>query len=106
MRTLPVVMFTCALATGCGGHGSHVPAPTYDVDSGVQAVLDAYDKNKSGSIDVSEAEACPALKSAFRAMDANRDGVISADELRQRFTRYDELAAGFGPIMVTCQVLI
>ena len=98
-------LLLCALiAAGCGGSGSVPPPPEYDADAAAQAALGEYDKNKSGSIDGGEVAACPAMKDAIKAIDTNKDGQISADELKARFSRYGSKVGGAGPTAATCRV--
>lgn len=94
------------VALGCGSSESAPPPPQYDADAAAQAALADYDKNKNGSIDSSEAAACPALKEAFKAIDTSRDGQLSGDELKARFTRYGAVAGGMGTIAVPCKVTL
>jgi hypothetical protein len=90
---------------GCtqSGTGLHVaPVPTYDLDAIPQAILAEFDKNKNGSIETNEAQACPALSGAFAAIDTNRDRRLSADELRKRVEQY--AASRTGSVEVGCAV--
>jgi hypothetical protein len=81
-----------------------VPPPQYDADAATKAALADYDKNNNGSIEATEADACPALKTAFKAFDTNGDRVISADELKARFARYASAAGGAGAVSTQCRV--
>jgi len=65
-----------------------VSVPNYDPDSISAALLQQYDQNRDGNIDRSEAEKCPALKSAFAAIDTDQDQKLNKAELVTRITAY------------------
>lgn len=104
MTRLRVAVGLIALG-GCtqSGTGLHVaPVPKYDAEAIVQAILAEFDKDKSGSIEPNEAQACPALAGAFAAIDTNRDRRLSAVKLRQRVEAY--AASRTGSVEVGCRV--
>jgi hypothetical protein len=49
-----------------------------------------YDKNGDDTLDSAELEECPALKSALPALDTNKDGKVSRDELVARLNKMVE----------------
>jgi hypothetical protein len=78
-----------ALVVGCSKPlPKQVTVPNYDPDSIATALLQQYDTNRDGSIDRSEVEKCPALKSAFAAIDTDKDQKLSRAELVARVTAY------------------
>ena len=88
---------------GCSGGGS-TPQPlarTLDAAAVAQAALQEYDKNKNGSIEGAELDACPALKYAMAAIDKNNDQKLSAAEIEKR-------VAGYPPrhIGISCEVTL
>jgi len=58
------------------------------------AALKDHDKNSNGSIEGSELDAVPALKSSLTQIDKNGDKKLSSDELKARFEAYKSLGAG------------
>src|SRR5262245_36539950 len=98
-------LFTCFLAiltTGCA-RGPDPDAPVaYDPAGIAQAAMSAFDKNRNGSLERAELEACPALLQALPAIDLNRDRALSRDELRQRAEQYATLPK----VPVTCMVTL
>lgn len=77
--TLLAISLSTALASGAAlaatqAGGAGAPASPHGM---------RLDANGDGVIDRSEAAASPRLQSRFDALDANRDGRLSADELRQ-----------------------
>lgn len=104
MTRIGIAVGLIALA-GCTQSGTelHVaPVPKYDVDGIAQAILAEFDKDKNGSIEPTEARACPALAAAFAAIDTNRDRRLSADELRKRVEAY--AGSHTGSVEVGCGV--
>ncbi len=92
------------LLAGCSGDRTPVeaPPPSYDAAAIAQAAIRELDKNKNGTIEGPELEACPALKSALAALDKNRDGMLSLGEIQQRVQAY----AARGTMLVTCTVTL
>src|SRR5262249_18714977 len=52
--------------------------------------LAEYDTNKDGALDAKELEACPALLSALKKIDKNNDGRLTADEIADRLTYFQQ----------------
>ncbi len=93
-----------ALAVGCGGGDKYAPPapPSYNPSAAVDAALAAFDRNKDRDLDPGELAACPPLKAAAPHVDKNRDGKLSADELKARFEQYQ--ATGLGATAIVCRV--
>lgn len=92
---------------GCTQSGTQLKVatvPNYDTEAITQAILADFDKNKNGSIEPNEAQACPALAGAFADIDTNRDRRLSADELRKRVEAY--AASATGSVEVGCAVRV
>src|SRR5262245_30443082 len=105
MRIFLIAAVACApLLAGCSGSSAPTDAPpaTYDAARIARAALQELDKNKDGTIEGPELDACPALKAALAAMDKNKDRRLSADEIQRRVEQY----AARGTIPVTCSVLL
>lgn len=78
---LPI--FLLLAATGCGGGPSNaLPVPSYDPAAMTDAAFAQLDKNKNGTIEGSEFDACPALK---RWKGGNP---VSKADLKARFDAY------------------
>lgn len=110
MRALPAALFLlspCVL-TGCGKNSGEAPVemPTYNADAIVAAALKQLDKNGNGTLEENELNDCPGLKAVLNEIDKNRDRKLNAEELRERFVRYDQGAEGGGPVSVGCQVTL
>jgi hypothetical protein len=94
---------------GCSSSESNnpaeAPAPKYDPDAVTKAILAAFDKDNSGSLEPGEVNpACPALHQAFAAIDGSRDRKLSAEELRKRVEAY--AAVDSGTVSVGCIVTL
>jgi hypothetical protein len=102
MHRLPLLTLSCLLA-GCASNPSNfkeAPPAAYDAAAIAQAAMRDYDKDKNGSLEGSELDACPALKAALSALDRNHDGKISVEELKQRIEEF----AQRGNVPVVCTV--
>jgi hypothetical protein len=109
MRLAPSAAFVVALAliTGCGSTNPSQPAlPSYDADALAAAAIQHLDKNGNGTAEDAELDASPGLKLALGEIDTNKDKKLSADELKARFARYADGAAGGGVTTVSCSVFL
>jgi EF hand len=76
------------LAAGCSGGGkAGVQVSPRD---GANQALAEYDTNKDGFLDAKELEACPALLAALKRIDKDGDGKLSADEIAERLTFFQQ----------------
>jgi hypothetical protein len=94
-------MLPCAAAlflSGCGGPKGVAP-PDWDPEGMADAAMDLNDKNNDRILDAAELAAAPGLKAAAEreggGADANKDGKLSRDEIRDRIAYYEERATGF-----------
>ena len=101
MRSLVLIAVAFSLS-GCGGKNAPLSAPSYDPEEMARAAVQQYDKNGNGQIEGAELDACPALKGALTAIDANKDKAISVDELTERFRAYKQGAVAV--VGVACVV--
>ena len=99
-----VALLTLAGCTQSGTQLNVAPVSKSDAEAITQAILAEFDKNKNGSIEPNEAQACPALAGAFADIDTNRDRRLSADELRKRVEAY--AASATGSVEVGCVVRV
>jgi hypothetical protein len=90
MRFLQLLLLTilAGVPIGCGGDGGPGSPPAYDPDALAKAAITQLDKNGNGTIEGSELDACPSLKSALAAIDKNKDKALAQDELAERFKAY------------------
>jgi hypothetical protein len=110
MRRAPTVGFLAALAlvAGCGGAANPTTPtlPSYDADALAAAAIQHLDKNGNATAEDAELDAAPGLKLALGEIDSNSDRKLSADELKARFARYADGAAGGGVVAVSCTVYL
>lgn len=85
---------------GCPGGGGTIEKPKLNPAAAATAAITEYDANSDGLIDKNEAK-----KSALdpaAGWDADGDGKISEDEIRERLDRYEKLSPGIQ--QMTCTV--
>jgi hypothetical protein len=86
------------LAVACTGRRVRVPA--IPAEKAGQEALNQYDANKDGFLDKNELKACPALASCLKAVDKNRDGRLSGDEISERINYYQTSRVGLSAVAV------
>jgi hypothetical protein len=97
--SLFVVAALTVAATGCSER-DRVHVPAFQPSSAGQQALGEYDTNKDGFLDGAELERCPGLKQGIALIDQDRDGKLTADEIRDRFAQYFEHKIGLYPLGV------
>jgi hypothetical protein len=89
---LPLI--AAAIAIGCSR--STVPrATTFDHSAATAKALGQYDRNGDRKLSAQEVNASAALSVSAARMDKNRDGSLSEDEIRDRFTAHESNAGKF-----------
>jgi hypothetical protein len=84
-----LVLLTAGCSGGGGGGGGPVVAQISPRDAANQALAE-YDANKDGALDAKELEACPGLLSALKRADKNNDSRLTADEVADRLTFFQQ----------------
>lgn len=72
-----------AASVGCGSGSKVSVSPS----SAAAKALEQYDANKDGAIDAEELKNCPPLAASLRNYDRNADGKIAVDEITFRLER-------------------
>lgn len=91
VRALWVAVGIFVLAVGCNRGPSRIAAPSWDPELLADAVLAKCDKNTDGSIDKKELAAAPGLAWGSKAIDTDKNGSLSRDELVARFAIYKKM---------------
>jgi hypothetical protein len=86
---LAVVVFN-----GCSNAPSRVSAPSWDPEGFADAVLTKLDKNGDKSLDKAELAGAPGLAWGAAAIDTDKNGSLSRDELVARFAIYKKMRIG------------
>jgi hypothetical protein len=106
-----VFVLTMVMAAGCS---SHVVEPSFSPAEAAQRAIAQYDKNRDGSLDATEVEACPGLKSLLQELDrgtdergkplsgTHRQGKLTAEEITKRLEDFQETHIGL--LGVSCRV--
>ncbi|HTA64839.1 MAG TPA: hypothetical protein VK753_04985 [Xanthomonadaceae bacterium] len=68
-------------------------APATKSGSGGQKTWEELDTNKDGNLSKAEAAADPSMKAVFDKADANGDGILTPDEYRAYYAKYQANAA-------------
>jgi hypothetical protein len=95
------VLLALLLPAACSGR---ITPPPLDADEAGRLALQEYDLNKDGALDAAEAGRCPALLAAFKTIDKNGDGKLSAGEIAERVRAWQ--ATRVGLVVLSCQVLL
>lgn len=99
-----LAVFCCLLVwTGCRRTPARVAQPTYAPDAGA-AAINTYDTNSDQAISGEELNAVPALKASMGAVDADKDGKITAAEINQRVDEWKE--SRIGKMAAICEVTL
>lgn len=89
---LTIVSLGCI--AGCSSAPSRVAAPAWDPDGFADTIIAKLDKNGDGSLDKSELSAAPGLAWGAKAIDKDKNGTLSRDELIARFALYNKMRIG------------
>lgn len=82
--SLAVVVCVAGLGAGCSRFPPAPKRPHLDPARASQEAMAQYDANHDGKIDTAELAASPPLREALEMADADRDGALTAKELRER----------------------
>lgn len=79
---------------GCGAGPDRIEAPEWAPDQFADQILAKLDAGADGSLATDELAPTPGLAWGAKYIDANKDGVLSRDELVDRFQFYRKLNVG------------
>lgn len=82
-----------SLLVGCSGP-SRIAAPAWSPSSSSAKAMELWDANTDGGLDSQELLQCPGLARDVGAIDANRDGTMSREELQARLEAFEENGTG------------
>lgn len=91
VRAAGVAFGIIILAVGCNRGPSRIAAPSWNPESLADAVLAKCDKNSDSSVDKTELTAAPGLAWGSKAIDTDKNGSLSRDELVARFAIYKKM---------------
>ena len=82
-------IFVLAFVVSCWGCGTKGPGrPGFDPEASAQQALATYDANSDQSIDEEEVKKSPGLTAAFKSIDTDSDGKLTAEEISTRVNYY------------------
>jgi hypothetical protein len=81
---------------GCSNKPSRVDAPSWDPDGFADAIMTKLDANTDGSVDAKELKGAPGLEWGARYVDADKNQLLSREELVARFQMYKDMRLGLG----------
>lgn len=79
---------------GCHDYPARVEAPDWQPAALAAAAMQDLDTNKDGELDSSELSAAPGLAAGAALLDTDKNQLVSAEELQQRFETYKRLSVG------------
>ncbi len=94
VRIFSLSMATVCCIAGCSNAPSRVAAPAWDPEGFADAILAKLDKNGDKSLDNGELAAAPGLAWGARAIDTDKNGTLSREELVARFELYQKMRIG------------
>jgi hypothetical protein len=71
-----------------------VKTPDWRAEAAAAKALDLYDKDHDNAISGNELDPCPGLKAAAFAIDANKDGRLTKDEIAAKIRVFGESRVG------------
>ena len=89
---LATILFGCI--PGCSRAPTRIAAPGWDPAAFADAILAKLDKNGDASLDKSELTVAPGLAWGSKAIDTDKNGSLSRDELVARFELYKKMRIG------------
>lgn len=96
-------MFVLALVLGgCSGGPDPFDAPEVDPAAAAADAMKLYDLDKDGQLSADELKACPAILSKLTAYDADANGSISREEVERRLAALFQ--HGTGGTQLNCLV--
>lgn len=94
LRKVLLGCFGMAAIYGCSQAPPRVTAPSWKPERFTEAAMEQLDTDQSGQIDDQEITAAPGLAAGMKPLDKNNDGLLTPEELLERFTLYKDLRVG------------
>ena len=94
VRVLYLLIAVAGCVAGCSNAPSRVSAPSWNPEGFAEAIMAKLDKNGDGSLDKNELAAAPGLAWGAKAIDTDKNGSLSRDELVARFALYKKMRIG------------
>jgi hypothetical protein len=98
--TLAAVGGLLVVAAGCMRSTGRIYPPNIDAAAAGKQAIDQFDANKDGVLDAQELEKAPGLLAGLKRIDANADGRINADEITACIRKWQETRTGRTTISV------
>jgi hypothetical protein len=83
-----------ALMIGCSGRPGRVSTPDVDPDEAAALAVQEYDRNADGQLDESELQKCPSLLDARPVYDADKNGLLSPQEIAAGIESWEKRGIG------------
>ncbi|MCH2113301.1 MAG: hypothetical protein MK171_00085 [Pirellulales bacterium] len=87
-----LLFFLCL--SGCSDGPQRVPSISIDAYAAGLAAMEQYDANGDGTIGANELKDAPSLHSAIANLDTDSDGAVSAEEVAARIREWQETEVG------------
>jgi hypothetical protein len=92
------------LLCGCGSKPARVTVPEFDPPGMSAVVIDKKDANHDGAVSADELKDWPGLKAVLGKIDRNKDGKVDQSEIEQHLREYS--ASRIGLQSLTCIVTV
>jgi hypothetical protein len=84
LRSLTAIFLLVTSFNGCGRSVQYKLQNKFDAATSATKAVELYDRNRDGKLTADEVKASPGLSDGGPRIDANRDGVLKLDEIQAR----------------------
>lgn len=100
----PVVGLVLVVLAGCNSGPARVLPPSIDPDGAAALAIEAYDADGDGALSGDELKECPGILAALGRYDTSGDGQVTRDEIAARIRQWAEEGTGLVAIVCTVQM--
>lgn len=95
--TVALTIVSFCVFFGCSKSQSQLVR--HEPGEAAKIAIETYDANSDGRLDSNELAKSPALEASVRRFDVDRDGALTAEEIRQRLEKYQTQSEFIGAVV-------